>query len=322
MTTAQPPVAAGPAGPRDWSPPDPATRVEDPGAKAVTWVDAPPVQQAVSVALTILCGILLTLLINLTSISQLQHLTTQHHLYDQLRLSLAQGSTPVSPISKSGKVVPLGTPVAVMSASEVGIAHEVIVEGSGAGQTMQGIGHRRDTVLPCQVGSSVLLARSGAYGGVGTDWARLQNGDRFSVTMGQGTCTYQVTDERFAGDHAPQPPTGRGGAITLVTASGIPFAPTGVLRIDATLVSDSFDAPGVAFPAGSLPASEDPMGVDTSQLFPLVILAEVLVGLAIAAVWLWRRWGKVQTFIALTAPALAALFLTARFIDFLLPNLI
>jgi len=288
----------------------------------VPWVDAPRSQQAVSVALTMLCGILLTLLVNLTSVSQLQHVASQHHLYDQLRLSLAQGSTPVAPITKSGKVVPLGTPVAVMTAPEIGLAHEVVVEGSGSAQTMAGIGHRRDTVLPCQVGSSVLMARSAGYGGVGAAWSRLQNGDRFTVTMGQGSCTYQVVGERTAGDHAPQPPTGRGGALTLVTATGYPYAPTGVLRIDTALVSDSFDAPGVVFPAGSLPAAEEPMGVDYTQTLPLLIFGEILVGLAIGAVWLWRTWGRAPAFIVITPLALAALFLTARYIDLMLPNLI
>lgn len=314
-------VPAEPGGPPVPVPPLPVR--PGPQAPAADWgEEAPPGAQAVSVSLTILCALLLALLVNLTGISQLEHLTSQAHLYSKLRLTLAEGSTPVSPVTASGQVVPLGTPVAVLRAPTVGISREVIVEGSGAGQTMEGIGHRRDTVLPCQVGSSVLMARSGAYGGVGAAFARMQNGDRFTVTMGQGTCTYQVSGRRVAGDPAPPPPTGRGGALTLVTATGYPFAPTGVLRVDATLVSKSFDSPAVVFPPGSLPASEQAMGVDTSQLFPLVMLAEALVALAVGAVWLGRRWGAMQTFIVLTAPLLACLFLTAHFLDYLLPNLI
>ncbi len=315
-------LSAPPAESRDWTPPPRAGTAVPAGARPVRWVDAPPVQQAVSITLAMFSAVLLLLLLNLTLVSQLQHVSSQAHLYDSLRLNLAQGSTPVAPTTKKGAVVPLGTPVAVMSAPQVGIAHEVIVEGSSSQQTMVGIGHRRDTVLPCQVGSSVLLARSGAYGGAGDSWMQLQNGDRFKVTMGQGACTYQVTGMRYAGAKAPPAPTGRGGSLTLVTASGVPFVPTGLVRIDATLVSDSLDRPGVVFPSGALPASEQPLGVDTTQLFPLTMLIEALVALAIAATWLWRKWGRGKTWIVITPLALAVGFLAANNFDLLLPNLL
>lgn len=294
----------------------------DPLPREERWAEAPASQQAISVALTMLCGVLLVLLINLTGVSQLQHAATQVTLYQQLRLTLAQGATPVAPVTRSGAVVPLGTPIALMTAPAIGLAHEVVVEGSGSTQTMEGVGHRRDTVLPCQVGSSVLMARSGAYGGVGSAWSRLQNGDRFSVTMGQGTCTYQVTGHRLAGDRAPAPPTGRGGSLTLVTATGFPFWPTGVLRVDAALVSDSFDRSDVAFPAGALPASEEPMGYDSGQLFPLTMLAEACVAIAIAGTWLWRRWNRTKTWITIAPLAVGVLFLTAQSLNDLLPNLV
>jgi sortase A len=319
--TVPPPTGIAGTGPRDWAPPPmPGTAVKV--SPLARWVGAPPVQQAISVGLGMLSGILIFLLINLTCVSQLQHITSQAHLYSQLRLTLAQGSTPVAPTTKSGAVVALGTPVAVLSAPSIGIGREVIVEGSASEQTMEGIGHRRDTVLPCQVGSSVLMARSGAYGGIGDSWTRLQNGDRFTIMMGQGSCTYQVTGMRYAGDKAPPAPTGRQGALTLVTASGLPFVPLGLVRIDAALVSKSYDRPSIVFPSGALPAAEQPMGVDTSQLFAITILLEALVGLAIGATWLWRRWGKWQTWIVVTPLALAAGFLTATNFDYLLPNLL
>jgi sortase A len=209
-----------------------------------------------------------------------------------------------------------------MSAPEIGIGHEVIVDGSSSAQTMQGIGYRRDTVLPCQAGSSVLMARSGGYGGVGSRWARLQNGDRFTVTMGEGRCTYQVTGQRLAGQKAPTPPSGKAGALTLVTATGYPFMPSGVLRIDATLVGKSYSAPNVTIPTGALPAAELALGTDSQQLFPLTMLLEALVALAIVAALLWRRWSPLKTFIVATPVALALTLLTAQNLDLLLPNLI
>lgn len=293
-----------------------------PARLPVARVKADPAQQALSMALALLSGVLIALVVNMVGISQLQHLTSQARLYHELRLTLAEGATPTGPLDSSGQVVPLGTPVAVMSAPEIGIQHEVIVNGTSSAQTMQGIGYRRDTTLPCQAGSSVLMARSGGYGAIGQDWAHLQNGDRFSITMGQGSCTYQVIGQRLAGAAAPPAPIGDAGALTLVTATGYPFVPTGVLRIDATLVSNSFPRPAVAFPTGALPASELDLGSDSSQLFPLTMLLEALVALAIGATFLWRRWNPLKTFVVVTPVALALIFLTAQSLNLLLPNLL
>ncbi len=293
-----------------------------PRAVAEPRVPAGPAQQALALALAMFSGVLLALLINLIGISQLQHLTTQASLYKELRLTLAEGAVPVGPLDATGKVVALGTPVAEFSAPEIGIRHEVIVNGTSSAQTMQGIGYRRDTSLPCQAGASVLMARSGGYGAVGQAWTRLQNGDRFAVTMGQGSCTYQVVDQRLAGQKAPLPPSDGTGSLTLVTATGRPFVPTGVLRIDARLVSAAFPRSPVAFPSGALPASEQVLGTDSSQLFPLTMLLEALVALAAAATWLWRRWNRAKTYIVVTPLALALVFLTAQNVNLLLPNLL
>lgn len=286
------------------------------------WVEPTAGQRMASFSLSMISGLLLMLLLNLMLVSQWQQATSQVHLYGELRLSLAEGAAPVSPVTSSGQLLALGTPVALMDAPSVGVTNQVVVEGSSSAQTMLGVAHRRNTVMPCQVGTSVLLARAASYGGIGGEWAKLQKGDHFNFTMGQGTCTYQVSGRRVAGAKAPTPPTGREATITLVTASGLPFAPTGVQFIDATLVGNAYDNSGVAIPTGALPASEQPMGVDTGQLFPLTMLMESLVAIALIGTWLWRRWSPMKTWIAVTPLALALLLLTAQCINLLLPNLI
>jgi sortase A len=289
---------------------------------ATVWVEASPGAQATSLLLAMICGVILFLLINLAFVSQLEHYTTQKALYSQLRLTLAEGSTPVAPLSSRGKLAALGAPVAVMQFPTVGIGQEVVVEGTTGAQTMDGIGHRRDSVLPCQTGTSVLMARAGSYGAVGAAWAQLSPGDTFTVTMGQGSCTYQVMDHRNAGDKAPPAPVDKEGRVVLTTASGAPFMPTDVLRIDAKLTTDSFARSGNVFPQGSLPDSEAAMGADASQLFGLLLLLEVLVALALAGTWLWRRWGRWQTWIVITPLALAFGLLAATNLNYLLPNLL
>jgi sortase A len=287
-----------------------------------TWVEASPFSQAVSLLLAMVSVVIVFLLLNLVIVSQVQHYAMQATLFSDLRLSLAEGSVPVQPTGVDGQIVTPGTPVALMKAPVVGIDREVIVEGSSSGQTMVGIGHRRDTVLPCQVGASVVMARSGGYGGVGSSWSQLKSGDEFTVTTGQGSCTYVVRGQRVPGDDAPPAPTGREGRITLTTAYGLPFMPTEVLRIDADLTTDAFDRPVTAFPPGSLPESEAAMGVDTSNLFALVLLLELLIAVAIGATYLWRRWGKWQSWIVVTPVAVTAGMLTATSINHLLPNLL
>ncbi|MFC4245220.1 hypothetical protein ACFOYW_17765 [Gryllotalpicola reticulitermitis] len=274
-----------------------------------------------AMVLGIAATILLVLLGNLVLISPVVEFFSQHSLYQQLRLTLAEGATPVAAVDKHNHLVEAGTPVAVMSAPGIGLGRTVIVQGTDAAQTMEGIGHLRDTVMPCQAGSSVLMARSGSYGAIGAKWAKLAPGDEFTMTMGQGTCIYRVLDQRLAGQAAPAPPSGSQGNLVLTTALGRPFAPSGILRVDATLVTSSYPASASVFPATSLPAQENAMATDTTQLWPLVFLLQLVVASVLVGVWMWRRWGRWQSWLVagsvLTASALAA----AANIDLLLPNL-
>ncbi|MCU1530274.1 MAG: hypothetical protein JWP75_4037 [Frondihabitans sp.] len=298
----------------------PKAATQDPARPAR--VEASEGNRLASITLAMVSAILFFLVLNLVVVSPIEAYTSQKNLYSELRLSLAEGSTPVSPLTHAKSLVTPGTPVAVMSAPEIGLGREVIVEGSAPAQTMAGVGHRRDTVLPCQVGSSVLMARSGSYGAVGAAWSQLQNGQRFTVVMGQGACTYQVVDRRVAGDQAPKALTGRQGRVTLTTATGGRFSPTGTLLIDADLVSKAYPRPAVVFPSGALPASEQSMGSDTSGLFPLVLLLELLLGVVIAATWLWRRWGRWQTWLVATPILLTFGLFAATDLNLLLPNLL
>jgi sortase A len=278
----------------------------------------------VSQTLALLCIVLLLWVFNLVVLSQVQQYFAQNGLYGHLRLTLAQGATPVGPLTKQGNLVPDGTPIAVMSAPAVGLSRAVIVQGSGGAQTMVGVGHVPDTVFPCQSGTAALMARDGTYGGyaLGAKWVKLAAGDEFTVTMGQGSCTYRVTDLRLPGQPAPLPPTGDGGSIVLITAEGSPFLPTGVLRVDATLVSKAYAPPAATIPVTAVPAAENPMGIDTSHLFEVVLLLQLLLAAAIGTAWAWHRWGRKETWV-IAAPILVTLaLLVADNLNLLLPNLL
>jgi sortase A len=57
-----------------------------------------------------------------------------------------------------------GTPVALLEIPRLGL-REVIVEGTSSDPMMSGPGHRRDTPLPGQVGTSVIAGWRATYGG-------------------------------------------------------------------------------------------------------------------------------------------------------------
>ncbi|WP_375385223.1 sortase domain-bontaining protein [uncultured Microbacterium sp.] len=292
---------------------------------AAAWVDAPPFSQAVGLLLGTLSASIIVLLVTLVLISPIQHFTAQTGLFDRFRLTLAEGSVPVGPVTNTGDIVDPGTPIAMFTAPAVSVSEEIIVQGTAGAETMQGIGHRRDTPLPCQPGTSVLMARAAAYGGVGGRWTQLQTGDQISVTTGQGTCTYTVTGQRRAGDPAPAAPTSGNGSLVLTTAAGLPFMPNEVLRIDAILTGTAFEAAADVLPSAALPPAEKAMAVDDSigVLFGLVLLLELLVAAVIAATYAWRRWNAWQTWV-FAVPVLAALaVITANAVNqLLLPNLL
>lgn len=319
--TAPPPARAetGPQGPNSGAgAPVPAAPPQEPPRVA-----APVAAQIGSLLLALVSGTLLLLVANLVVVSQIEHFDHQKALYGQLRLSLAEGSTPVGPTTHTGQLVKPGTPVAVMRAPDIGLAQEVIVEGTAPEQTMLGIGHERDTVLPCQVGASALMARRGAYGGTGSKWSELQLGARFTITMGQGSCAYQVIDIRHAGDKSPAAPTGREGLLTLTTASGSPYMPTGVEHIDAKLTGDGFSRSADQFPSFALSPAEQPMGADTTGAgWSVFLLAEVLIAIAVGGILLWRKWGRWQAWIVMAPIGFAFALLAATDLNRLLPNLL
>jgi sortase A len=299
------------------------------------WAPPPLSQQILSAVLYIAGVAVFFLLANLVVVSPVEHYVSQHTLYSQLRLTLAEGSIPVGSANAKGIPTKAGTPIAMMSAPGIGIDHEVVVEGSGAAQTAQGIAHRRDTVYPCQMGSSVLLARDGAFGGVGLRWRALQPGDTFTMTMGQGACTYRVLDKRNAGDAAPAAPTGTQGRLVLTTGDGLPFMPSGVTRIDAQLITDGYKHSVSSVPTSAVPSTEQAMGsqlhaalhnepgTDLATPFGMILLLEVLVACGIAAAWLWKRWGRWETWIVAT-PVIGTISLLIASADttWFLPNLI
>lgn len=269
----------------------------------------------------ILGGLLLAFALNVTVVSQVQHLVSQQKLSDEFRSQLAAGTAPVSETTFDGHLVADGAPVAKIDIPEIGV-HEVVSEGSSSDVLKSGPGHRRDTTLPGQRGISVLLGRAAAFGGPFGKLQQLAPGDRFTVTTGQGVQKFEVIGLRYAGDPAPAPPTSKQSRLIFQTARGIAFAPTGVAYIDAKLTS-AVQEPGPRQTTSlSLPSHDSALASDVSTVWALVFALQLLVAIEIATVWALRRVGRRKTWVVVVPVLVLSMFFVSNQLVILLPNLL
>ncbi|MFF0148027.1 LPXTG-site transpeptidase (sortase) family protein [Amycolatopsis sulphurea] len=301
----------------DPAPPAPPSAPEQPGGSA------PPGRAGTRIAahaLTILGVLALSLLAQLVLIGGLQHNRDQDRNFAEFRDRLANATAPVASLDSDGRLLPSGTPVAVLSIPQLGV-EEVVGEGTSPGALKSGPGHLRDTVLPGQVGVSVVLARRAAYGGPFQRIGELKRGDPITVTTGQGMHQFRVIGVRHANDPQVAAPGKTDGRLTLVTADGPPYLPSDVLRVDAQLITPAVEASG-RLPAYALPDSEQLMAGDEGALIPVVGWALVMLLSAGGVVYTHQRLGMWPAWV-IGVPVLGALGLAvADSIASLLPNLL
>jgi hypothetical protein len=251
--------------------------------------------------------------------SRLYYDRVQHDAYASFRAELAQAIAPTGPTASPRKLLPLGTPVAILSIPEIGL-NAVVLEGTTGDVLEGGLGHLRDTELPGQAGESEIFGRRAAYGGPFARLSSLAPGAIFSVTTGQGVTRYRVLDVRRAGDVVPPLAPGKG-RLVLATADGPPFAPTGVLRVDADTISPPKLAPAMVVSSADIGPSELVFGTEPVAWVPLVLWGQALVLAAIGISWLRSRWGRWQAW-TVAVPVLGYFGLAvADQVARLLPNL-
>ncbi|WP_344296212.1 class E sortase, partial [Streptomyces synnematoformans] len=303
-------------------PPGPPGR---PGGAPVGEPQSPPRRDprlAVSgAALLILSALLFGFAANLTLVGHLQHARGQQTGYAQLRDQLAQGVAPVGQTDIDGKVLSPGTPVALLRAPDAGI-REVVFEGTTSGVLTAGPGHRRDTALPGQAGTSVIMGRQWGYGSPFVNLDELESGDEIEVVTGQGRHTYRVTGRREAGDPIPDAVGEGEGRLQLMTATGPAYTPRGLLRIEAELVSDVQPRPARLIGSGMLSDAEEPLAGDPAAWVPILLWSQLLLVVAAAVTWAYRRWGRWQAWIT-GVPVLGAVGIAlSGEVTRLLPNLL
>jgi sortase A len=255
-----------------------------------------------------------------TVMGSLQEAHNQHNAYTLFREELTQLSHKTPPLG--GTIVP-DSPVALINAPAIGLKDVVVIEGTASGDLMRGPGHRRNTPLPGQPGTSILLGRANLFAG---PFGRISDGnpgDVITVTTGQGESTYKIEDVRRAGD--PYPVTlGNGqGRLTLITSEGGSWtngwAPKRAVYLDAKLQSQAFPVP--AGRPVTVPKSEKSMKGDIGALFPLVLWLPLLIFALLAIVWSLERWGRWQTWLVGAPLLLGAMWGVSETAVQLLPNL-
>jgi LPXTG-site transpeptidase (sortase) family protein len=270
--------------------------------------------------LVIIAVMALFFLMELTVLGDLRHARDQAQLAAQFRVELAKGIAPVGPFDDANTALALGAPVALLEIPRLGL-REVVVEGTSSGQLMSAPGHRRDTPLPGQIGTSVVAGRRATYGKPFRSIDQLCINDQITVTTGQGKHSFTVLGVRRAGDPVPPPLSSGQGRLTLVTTSGPALRPTDVLRVDAALLGAAESRPAQLSSQALRPA-EALMAGDSSALQVVFGWSALLAATALATVWfrfragLWPAW-------ALGVPVLVALGLTVSDeLTALLPNLL
>ncbi|HEY6422212.1 MAG TPA: class E sortase [Pseudonocardiaceae bacterium] len=270
--------------------------------------------------LAIVAVLSLSFIIELTFLGDVLHSRDQAQLWAQFRIELANGVAPVGPLDESNTALALGTPVALLEIPKLSI-REVVVEGTSSEVTMSGPGHRRDTPLPGQVGTSVIAGRRATYGGPFKTIDRLRAGDQIVVVTGQGRHVFKVFGVRRAGSPLP-PALPKGlGRLSLLTTDGPATQPKDVMRVDAALVGAA-QPRGAALPAGALGASEAVMAGDATALLGVIGWSVLLLVAAIGAVWIQYRVGSWQAWVIGLPVLLTIGLLVIDQVAALLPNVL
>ena len=271
----------------------------------------------IQVGLAVLAVLTIGMVLQLAVIGRLQYRSAQVGALNSFRTHLALGTAPLGPVVGAHHLLPLGTPMALITVPSIGL-RAVVLEGTSGSVLTKGPGHVRTTVFPGGAGDSVLLGRASLYGGPFGRIDQLRRGDVITVVTQVGTSHFRVTRIRPAGARIRR--TSAGAAeLTLGTASGGFLTPSGVVWVDATKIGAPLAS--ASAPSITLLASEAPLAVDNTTLWALLLWLEALAVLLVLAVWTWRRWGHAQTWIIFSAPMLVVWLFISDQMARLLPNL-
>ena len=267
-----------------------------------------------------LLGVMLTgFIADVALVSPLRYAREQIVQMEEFRSTLANGSAPVGQMDDNGNLYPIGTPIGIITIPKLNVT-AVVDQGTTSRVLLSAPGHRRDTVIPGQLGASVIYGRQSLYGGPFGALDQLRAGNTIRVTTGQGKALYRISGVR-KGDTPPKGPSTAPGTLTLVSTTGLPFFPSTVIRVDASLVSTPHLTPLPVIFAASLTPAETLLASDDSGWLPLLLILELGIGIVLLSMVGMRYWGRVQTWVVAVPTLLAVGIALAEQLVVLLPNL-
>ncbi|CAN5225145.1 MAG: sortase [Nocardioides sp.] len=270
----------------------------------------------ISTSLTMLALVCGYMAMHLIWFSQLSADRAQELLYAEFRANASQAVGPVGP------VVPVGDPVAVITIPALDL-QQVVTEGTASGDLLGGPGHQRNTVIPGQVGTSVVMGRAATYGAPFKDLPALQVGDLIEVTSGQGEIRFVVTGIRRDGDPLPQPAEPGTARLALVTAEG--SGRFGALSPGTSIYVDAESSKGFPAPSGrplAVPDSELAMATDQGARPLLALCLALLLAMTLLVIAARQRWTAALVWVVAAPVVIALSWVTTDVVMRLLPNLI
>jgi sortase (surface protein transpeptidase) len=244
----------------------------------------------------------------LYGLSQLSEQRAQTNLRKSFAHALGQAVAPVGPVTP-------GTPVAALTIPRLGLDQAIVVEGTSAQDLTLGPGHRRDTVLPGQLGVSVIYGRRATFGAPFAHLLQLQVGDVITATTGQGPARYRVSS---FGDASRPAPANSANRLVLATADSSGW-PHESVTVSADLVTPPKPAGG---PRPAVASDETGMarGVDGAMLATL-LWSQALLALAVVVPIAVVRWSPLATYLCAAPVVLAVTWNLYENAACLLPNL-
>jgi sortase A len=234
-------------------------------------------------------------------------------------LTAFQGLTASGLAASSGYLPSRGDPVAYIQIPRLGLTGLVVVEGTTPDLLKEGPGHLPGSVMPGEVGNSVIMGRRETYGAPFRHLPDLSVGDTIRLTSPSGVFTYVVKDAAIV---LPGQPDVTGPALTptlTLATSYKPFQAKGRYAVIATLEGPALQTP--SRPAVTVLDSENGLSGDGGALGPILLWSELLLMVVVAGYIAVRKGWNPRLVYLLAAPAAVALvILVFENLDRLLPG--
>jgi sortase A len=223
-------------------------------------------------------------------------------LNEKIKVAAAIAAAPNARDTNLTALPAIGTPVALLEIPKIGV-REAVVQGTGAAEVRNAVGHYRPSPMPGQVGNVVLAGHRNLYGAPFAGIPGLSRGDQIMTTTQEGRFTYTVETILRAGtgeqDFLSQATIVN--RLTLLTTNdgGHGGRLAVIARLDGQAAGLKTKDPN------QVKVDELGLGRDTAAWWPTIGWGLLFLVVVIGTFTLYRRWRRTSTYL-ITTPALLA----------------